>query len=470
MAGMRVPGDLMSIEEQLVTHLREARFEQLPAAAVESAQREILWALGTGIAGSAANGADEVMAFVRQNGGRGESTVWGHGDRVPASLAGFANGVFAKALEYEDKLWLDHAHAYAIGTAVVPAAIAVAERVVSGGGTVSGRDLLMAVALATDIQGRMVRAALGSITTGWNSTYTFSSLGAAMASIRLQGLPHDQAMNAMGLAYAQTTGNYQGHREGVLGVRMMMGFGVRNGITATQLANLGVTGVHKFLTGEFGIYPLFYRDIPYNLDWLSRDLGSFFTGADLGFKAYPCCAVIHSVLDAVLGLGKDMPDAAAVESVMVFGNPRMKICSVPIELRKYPQCDVDCQFSIPWAVACALVDKRVSLSHFTSAALGDARYVALAPRVDIDLQPGRDGVHVEIRLKDGSTLRTAMVTAPKGHFENPLSTAEVVDRYRDCMQYGPERLPRERIEAAKDMVLDLPGLADATAIMRVLTA
>ncbi len=460
----------MSIENQLVTHLREARFEQLPAAAVESAQREILWALGTSIAGAAANGSEEVIGFVRQNGGRGESTVWGHGDRVPASLAGFANGVFAKALEYEDKLWLDHAHAYAIGTAVVPAAIAVAERIVAEGGRVSGRDLLMAVALATDIQGRMVRAALGSITTGWNSTYNFASLGAAMASIRLFDLPQDKAMNAMGLAYAQTTGNYQGHREGVLGVRLMMGFGVRNGISAAQLADLGVTGVHKFLTGEFGIYPLFYRDIAYNLDWLSRDLGSFFTGADLGFKAYPCCAVIHSVLDAVLGLGDRMPDPAQIESVLVHGNPRMKIAAVPTELRKHPQCDVDCQFSIPWAVACALVDKRVSLAHYRSKALDDARYVVLAPRVDVDMQAGREGVDVEIRLKDGSIVRTGTVTAPKGHFENPLSTAEVVDRYRDCMQYGPTPLARERIEAAKDMILDLPNLADATAIVRTLTA
>ena len=460
----------MSIEQQLVTHLRAARFEQLPAAAVEAAKREILWTLGTSIAGAAASGADEVLGFVRQNGGHAEATVWGHGDRVPASLAGFANGVFAKALEYEDKLWLDHAHAYAIGTAVVPAAIAVAERIVALGGKVSGRDLLMAVALATDIQGRMVRAALGSITTGWNSTYTFASLGAAMASIRLLGLPQDKAMNAMGLAYAQTTGNYQGHREGVLGVRMMMGFGVRNGITAAQLADLGVTGVHHFLTGEFGLYPLFYRDIPYNLDWLSRDLGTFFTGVDLGFKAYPCCAVIHSVLDAVLGLGEQMPNPDDVESVLVLGNPRMKIAAVPIELRKHPLCDVDCQFSIPWAVACTLVDRSVSLAHYNAKALGDARYVALAPRVDIDLQPGREGTQVEIVLKNGRTVRSAIVTAPKGHFENPLSTDEVVERFRDCMQYGPKPLDRARTEAAKNMVLDLAELTDATAIVRQLNA
>lgn len=457
-----------TIEQRLVTHLRSARFEQLPAAAVEGARRELLWAIGTSVAGAAASGADEVIGFVRGQGGVPEAGVLGFPDRVPAALAGFANGVFAKALEYEDKLWLDHSHAYAIGTAVVPATLAITEHLLHKGVRVSGRDVLMAIALATDIQGRMVRAALGSITTGWNSTYTFASLGAAMASIRLLGLPQEQAMHAMGLAYAQTTGNYQGHREGVLGVRMMMGFGVRNGIAAAQLAQLGVTGVHKFLTGEFGIYPLFYRDIPYNLDWLERDLGTFFTGADLGFKAYPCCAVIHPVLDAVLGLGAATPDPASVESVKVFGSPRMKIAAIPVELRKHPQCDVDCQFSIPWAVACALVDRRVSLAHFNGAALGDARYAALAPRVEVDMAAGREGVHAEILLKDGRMVRTATVTIPKGHGDNPLSTAEVVERYRDCMQHAARPWPVARIDAIRDLVLGLADLDDAAVLTRAL--
>jgi len=459
-----------SIESRLVSHLRTARFEQLPAAAVEGALREILWTIGTSVAGAASSGGDEVMRFVRAQGGVPEAGVFGHADRLPAALAGFANGVFAKALEYEDKLWLDHAHAYAIGTAVVPAALAVAEHIVHHGGRVSGRELLMAVALATDIQGRMVRAALGSITTGWNSTYTFASLGAAMAAIRLLKLPQEQAMHAMGLAYAQTTGNYQGHREGVLGVRMMMGFGVRNGITAAHLAQLGVTGVHKYLTGEFGIYPLLYRDIAYNLDWLERDLGSSFTGADLGFKAYPCCAVIHAVLDSVLGLGADSPDPATVESVKVYGNPRMKIAAEPVALRKRPQNDVDCQFSIPWAVACALVDRRVSLAHYSGAALGDARYATLAPRVDVDMLAGREGVYADIVLKDGTRLRTPTVLTPKGHYENPLTTPEIVERYFDCVAHSPRPVAHARAAAAKDMILMLEQVDDATEIVRLLTA
>src|ERR1700675_820194 len=100
----------MTIEEQLVRHVRETAFADLPEDAVDAARREILWALGTSVAGAGAAGSDKIVAFVRQQGGREESTVIGFGDRVPASLAGLANGAFAKAREYEDKFWLDERH------------------------------------------------------------------------------------------------------------------------------------------------------------------------------------------------------------------------------------------------------------------------------------------------------------------------------------------------------------------------
>ena len=78
-------------------------------------------------------------------------------------------------------------------------------------------------------------------------------------------------------------------------------------------------------------------------------------------------------------------------------------------------------------------------------------------------------MYAEIVLKGGGTVRTQTVLAPKGHWKNPLSTAEIVDRYRDCVSHGPMHLPPERTEQAKDMILRLEEVPDATAIIRLLT-
>ncbi len=456
-----------SIERELVRYVRETSFEDLPDAAVDATRREILWTLGTSVAGAAASGSREVVAFARQLGGCAESTVLGYGDRLPASLAGFANGCFAKALEYEDKLWIDRGHGYAIGTSVVPAAFAVAEQ----RGGVDGRTLLTAVALATDVEGRMIKAVRNAIESGWNSTYLYGALGAAIAAGKLLQLGEEEMLNALGLAYSQTTGNRQGHVEGVLGVRMQMGFGVRNGITAAQLAKLGITGVKRFLTGQFGLYPLYFNDKEVDLASLTRDFGRSFEGTRLGFKAYPCGAVVHPALDAVLSIIEEHAiDVEAIDTVQVYGTPRMWIMVEPRGLRQNPKTHADAEFSLPWAIACATVDHRLSLSHYSEEALRDARYLRLARKVETDMQAGRQDVYVEVLLKDGGRIRSRTVTQAKGHPDNPQSTAELVERYRDCVAYAPLPLGMDRTEAAKDFVLHLEDARDAVEVVRLLSS
>lgn len=457
----------MTIEEQLIHYVSSTSFSDLPKEAVEAARREVLWTLGSCVAGARAKGSDRIVAFVRTVGGQPEATVIGFGDRVAASVAGIANGAFAKALEYEDKLWLgDKVGAYAIATSVVPAAFATAEHI----GGVDGRKLLRTITLATDVQGRLVKSVPKSLYTGWCSTYVFATFGATVAAGILLDLTEEELMDAMGLAYAQTTGNYQGTEEaGVLGLRMQMGFGVRNGITAAQMAKLGVTGVKHFLSGRHGLYPLFYKGEELDMDCLTSDFGSYFAGTQLGFKAYPCCALVHAPLDALFSLLREGgPSAESIESIKVYATPRVRRVVEPQESRQNPKTEIDCQFSIPWALACAIVDRRISLRHFTEDAVGDKRYLELARKVDVDMSSDGDGVRIEIKLKDGRTLKSLTVLKAKGQPEKPLSMDEMLDRYWDCVQFGPNPLKNERAALAKDLVLGLEEVPDVAEIVRLL--
>ena len=455
----------MTMEIQLIEHLCRHSYADLPQAAIDAARREVLWTLGTSVAGAAAEASDRIAAFVRQQGGREEATLIGFGGRLPAAQAGLANGTFAKALEYEDKFWMDQAHGYCIGAAVVPAAFAIAEHL----GGVDGKTFSTAVALATDIQARLYTGAPKSLDTGWNATYVFAVFGAAMAAAKLLGLNQEQTTNAMGLAYAQLVGNRQSSAEGVLAIRMQLGFAIRNGITAAQLAQQGITGPQHFLTGKFGVYSLIFKDDEVDPDAPSRDLGRTFLGTRLGFKAYPCGAVVHPVLDAVISLlGKDGVTADTIEAIQVFGTPRLKRMVEPREVCQNPNSHVETQFSLPWAIACIIVDGKLSLSHFKAEALHTQRYRALARKVETDMDGGRHSVWVEMKLKDGRTVKSERVMGAKGHPDNPQSTEEMVEVFRDCVQHGPKPLSRERTERAKDMILGLDQLPDVTEIIRLL--
>ncbi len=455
----------MTLEEQLVRHVCERSYSDISAAAIEAARREVLWALGTSFAGASAPGSDCILAFARQMGGAGAASVIGYGDRLSPLAAGLANGCFAKALEYEDKYWIDYGCCYAIGTAVVPAGFATAEQL----GGVDGRAFLAAVALATDVAARMIKAVPKTIYTGWNSTYLFSAFGAAMVAGKLMGLTRAEMHNALGLAYAQTTGSRQNMIDGALGNRIQMGFGVRNGLSAAQLAQLGASGAKGFLVGKFGLYSLFLKDTEFHLDDLTEGLGENYLGNLLGYKAYPCCAATHAALDAIASLIAEGPlDAEAIDAVNIYGTAHMTNTVEPIERRQVPKTQPDAQFSMAWSAACLLADGRLGLSHYTEAALGKPRYANLARKVKTEMDPNRALVQVEIRMQDGRTLRSRPAGAPKGHPENPLSLAEMVAAYRDCMKNGPKKLPLGQTERAKDLVLGMQDQRDATDAIRLL--
>ncbi|MBI4307795.1 MAG: MmgE/PrpD family protein [Chloroflexi bacterium] len=453
------------LERVLARHAAAVRYKDLPAPAVDAARRQILWALGTAVAGAGAPASDKVLAVVGElgRGCPGDATIAGYGKRAPALLAAFANSVYAKALEYEDKHWMNSVHAYAVGVSVVPAAFAVAEYL----GNISGKDLLAAVAVATDVQVRMINGAPHAIETSFNSTGMFSHFGAAVAAGRLLGLTEGRMLNALGIAYTQAAGNYQALQEGSLAFRMQTGFGVRNGIFAAFLARADVDGPHEFLNGRHGLYPAFFKEC--DADAVLGRLGALFWGTRMGFKAYPCCGLMHQTIDAVFKVKKTWSFRPEdVRSVELQVSPTVSTTCAPIQDKRHPRTQMEQQFSLPWAIACVLTENRLSLANFMDEALHDSVKLALAQKISVSLDSPDGRTSVTVTLTDGRKLTSEHVGPPSGHPDNPLSLDDLVERYRDCVRYGPKALAPERTERAKDMLLRLEDVGDVTEVIRLL--
>lgn len=455
----------MTLESRLVDHASRFDIDMLTPDVVEASRRAILWTLGSMVAGSRDRGSDRVMRVVDAlaDGAGGRATIVGGGSGHLTTFAGFANGVAAKALEFEDKHWMGSSHAYAVAVAVVPAAFAMAEHV----GGVSGAALLAAVAVATDVEMRLINAAPHAIDTPFNSTYVMGHFGAALAAAKLIGLTGPALSDALGLAYTQAAGNFQAHHEGALAVRMQMGFCVRNGIYAALMAQSGIDAPQAFLTGRHGLYPAYFGEC--DEDAALTGLGEVFMGTRLGFKGHPCCAAMHQAMDAVREVRvREQLDPEQVDRVVVHGAPSMAITCQPIEAKQRPRNHVEQSFSLPWATACMLTGNRLTLGDFREEALQDPARQALAGRVFAELDAPEDGVHVVVTLKDGRVVRSGLVDAPTGHPDRPYSMDGLIDRYRDFVQQGPDHLRDELGERALAVVLTMDEQADATAAIRLL--
>lgn len=456
----------MELEQELASLAAALKFGDLPAATVESARHAILWTLGSMVAGANAQGCERVLDFVTEmaGGGAGNTTIIGGGSAHRVDLAGFANGSYAKALENEDKHWMGNSHAYAVATAVVPAAFAMAEHV----GGISGRDLLTAVACGLEVEMRMIDGAPHAIDTPFGSTYMFGNLGSAVAACKVLGFDERQTLDAYGLAYSQTAGNYQAQTEGhrVLGIRMQMGFCVRSGIYAALMAKYGMNGPHKFLTGRAGMYTAFFGEC--DSEAVLSGLGSVFRADRLGFKAYPCCALNHQALDAVRQVRSQCGGPDNIESVHVHGAPFMWKTTVPIAEKQRPRSYVELPWSLPWVVACILTAERLTLADLQDQALADTARMRLAGRVTAELDAPEDGVYAVVTLKDGRVIESGRIGSPWGHPDNPLSLDDISARYDDVTTYAPPHMEQDDLRAAKDLVLCLEDAPDAAAAVRLL--
>jgi 2-methylcitrate dehydratase PrpD len=445
---------IVALSENIVS----TRFEDIPDSSVESARFFILDTFGTALAGSSAPGVKSIVELVNEIGGKPESSLWvpPGGTVLPATAAAFANGVMAHARDFDDTHDAAIVHA---NTSVLPAAFAMAEK-----RQCSGKDLICAVVLGVDLACRMGLAApsLG----GWIHSSTLAYFGSAAASAKLAGLEFDQIVNAMGIVYSQVAGNTQCLIEGALSKRMQPAFGARGGVFSTLLAERGVTGPREVLEGKYGFFHLYQRG-NYSRERLLKDLGKHFEGINLSMKPYPCCRATHASIDTILQCLEEEPfTAEEVEGVTVEVPPVvMDFVGRPFEIGPSPQ--VSAQFSIPYTVATCILKREIFIGDFedeaviSSPAIELARRILVVERDDVTDPKAFVPIRMEIRLKDGRKM-VREAHQMKGSPDHPMTTDEVVEKFKKCNEYALNPLSDANVDALIEKTLAIENIADIT--------
>ena len=424
----------MTIEETLVAHLTATQFSNLPGEAIERARLSILDTLGVTLAGTGRSEVRPVLDLVRHFGGREESTVIGYRTKVPAPQAALVNGTLARAWDFDDIFKISPAAGHA-SVNVVPAALAVAERDAS----TTGPDLLTAVALGQDLFCRL------SLATKTEANQTgrycmFAIFAPAAVAGRLLRLDGARMTHALGIAYAQAAGEMQKYQTSALTIAVQNGLIPMAGILSALLAECGITGAQEMFTGRHGFFRVFEPE--HDLTLLTQDLGRRYAGTELSTKAYPCCSCSHTSIEAALHLAQThdlQPDDIASIRIGINRAAYDSTCA-PEAMKWNPTLTSHRQFSLPYAVAAALVERQIAIETFLPRPARDAQIWKLLDRTRAEVDPEiqRDFGHlpegpgrVTIRTRVGVEY-TALVEYERGHSRNPMTWAEVVRKFEQC--------------------------------------
>ena len=442
----------------LARHLCRTGYADLPASAVESARRDILDTFGCMLGGSGSPGIDELFAVIARWGGREESRVLLRGTRLPAAQAALLNASMGHALDFDDTL--DTGGSIHPGVSVLGSVLAVCDSL----GGVSGRDLLLVVALGLDVSCRIALAS--TLDRGWHRTAAIGVFGATAAAGKLIGLTPEQLLAAFGIAYSHAAGNRQCILDGALTKRMQAGQAASAGVFSAVLAQTGFTGARNIFNGRFGFLEL-YQPKGYDASVLLRDLGTAYRGEALSYKPYPCGRPLHAAVDAALmaraRLEIERPDE--IESVTVEADPAGhsdQFGRGPSKRR--PTQVVEAQFAQPFLIATALAHGKVGIAEVGG--LGDASVLALSDRiagVARDSRP-KGSFSITVQRTDGRSV-TVEAADPIGSPEKPLSNAQLEAKFRECAGNAVRPLSDASVDGVLAAIGQLDRLPDARELM-----
>jgi 2-methylcitrate dehydratase PrpD len=370
-----------------------------PPEALGGEAREVLklslldWA-ACGLAGVDEPVSRKIAALALADGGRAESTVLGHADRLPARQAALVNGAASHALDYDDTHFDHIGHPSVV---IFPAALAAAERAGASGGA-----FLDAALIGMEASIRVGRfLGMAHYDHGFHQTATAGAFGAAAAAARVLGLDAERTAHALGLTATRASGLKS--QFGTMGKPYNAGIAAQNGLEAALLAADGFvsrTDGIECAQGFADTHAGAMGDPAAALAGLGRD----FRFRLVQHKFHACCHGTHPTLEALAAAldGENRPPGEVASVLLAVASKWLRVCDLPT-----PATGLEAKFSYRLTTAMALAGHDTgALATFSDAACRDPALVALRDRVRVAGEEGLKDTQarIEIRLASGRAL------------------------------------------------------------------
>jgi 2-methylcitrate dehydratase PrpD len=451
--------------QKLATYMAAAAKKPLPKAVAEKTKHHLLDTIAAMVSGSRLLPGEKAIAYAKTLGGAPQALVIGSGILTNAEQAAHVNGMLAHADETDDSHAPSLSHP---GCAVVPAAMAMAEREKS-----NGTQLLRAVALGYDLCAR-INLSLHpyDFRQAGHSTHSFGpSFGAAAAASLLAGLDYKGMRHALSYTAQQCSGIscWMRDEEHIEKAFDFGGMPARNGTAAASMVSCGFTAVEDVFSGERNFYIAYDETRRIGKkpqpERLVRDLGKVYEIMNTNIKRWSVGSPIQAPLDGLLELIREHGVKAADVDKLVIRVAHQGANTT--DNRNMP--DICMQHMC----AVMLIDGIVTFeSSHDEKRMNDKRVLDLRKRITLygddaltRAMPSRQGI-VELTLKNGRKLRKH-VKAVLGTAQNPMSREQVDEK---CYHLMAPILGKARSRRLCDAVWGLEKIGNVTKLRPLLKA
>ncbi|MGI3184619.1 MmgE/PrpD family protein [Nioella aestuarii] len=347
-----------------------AAFAAAPIQSAETARDVLSLSLldwcAVAIAGRQEPVARVIRSLAEEEGGAPQAHAIGMTARVPTRMAALVNGTISHALDYDDTHFAHIGHP---SVAVIPAALALGERV-----SASGRAIQEAALIGVEAS---VRAGLwlgrGHYQAGFHQTATAGAIGAGLAAGRLLGLDKGALADVIGLLGTRASGLKS--QFGTMGKPYNAGIAAANGVEAALLVAHGFAPRRAGLEDAQGFGKTHHGSGDFGA---LEGLGQSWLFEQVSHKFHACCHGLHAALEAMADLLPVDPDG--ISEIRIETHPRwLTVCNIAA-----PRTGLEAKFSYAHVMAlAALGHDTARLESFTEALARDPQVAALRGKVRV---------------------------------------------------------------------------------------
>jgi 2-methylcitrate dehydratase len=445
-----------TLAETLARYATELKYEDIPEDVIRIAKRSILDTIGCAFGGYGAGPSKIAVKLASDVSSKQPATILISGVKTSPDLAVFANGIMIRYLDFNDA-FVSLTHGAGHPSDTIAALLTSAEITAR-----SGRELVTATVLAYEVFCKIADV-FDYLGNGIDHS-TITGIAAAVGAGRVMGLTAQQMVHAIGITVGGNTATRQGRADELSNWKAFAAADAcRKAIFAVQLAQNGMTGPGQVFEGRYGFFKVMGRQ-PVQPPQLGEPYGirRAFT------KRFPLGQFSQTVAQAAVEARPLLKSPDDIQEVNIHvSHSAIKIMADgPDKWR--PQTHETADHSIPYAAGLVLTYGKIEPEYYEDPYLHDQRLLDLVSRVKILPSDEADRTEqefnlceLEVVLKSGAR-QTFRVEYHRGHFKNPMTDAEMEEKFRLMAQ---KHLSADRVDNLLRLLWGIESVPQVSALI-----
>lgn len=413
----------MNIAEKFARYTKELEYDDLDKNTIETAKKRIIDSLGCGFAAMGDEKVENILRYSRKKGDEAR-IVGGGGSSVEG--ASLANGTLVRYLDWNDT-YLSKEPGHPSDNLGAMLSVADKEKA-------SGRDLILSLVLAYEIQCRLCDAA--SLRANGFDHVNYGLVSSALGAGKLMDLSNEELIQAINLAINGHVALRQA-RAGKLSEWKGIAFSnaSRNAVFAAELAKENVQGPAPIFEGKFGFFNQLTGEFSLDFEEFGGRNGEFKIN-ETYIKYYPVEYHAQAAVNCSLSLlEKHQIDPENIERIY-NETYEAGVSIIAGDKEKWrPKTRETADHSMPYCIARSLLDGEMTLRQFEEEKYLDEKAIELMDKIEVEENEeytnryGESFPHRMVLETDGGEYEME-IEYPKGHPENPLSKEEIEDKFK----------------------------------------